>query len=380
MMLFAPQEKSIVFMSRQSPKPLDFALLEPVIKKRFPDYSVFWACTKKAGRLSISTLLKQSALAATAELVITDGYIPSISICAGMHRAKCVQIWHALGAIKKFGRQSLNTVAGHDSAIAEILMMHKGYDRIIGGFAGAKEAFLSAFGYSSCDIDIVGLPRVQYLVNRKNSIGESNLMTDACLPNVLKKILKKKKQGKRILLYAPTFRKDPSLETDWMVSEVENLMQYINFNESLLVVSGHPLQNNKELRPSISDLVYLGNVRALDSLCLVDVLITDYSAIAFEAYVSQVPVVFYVPDIDRYKLSPGLNIDPQIEFPDVSSTNAQQAMQIVNKTLSSHGCNESSFEVFMKRYAGDIDIDSVHRICESLNDLLLFDRLDRNEC
>ena len=48
-------------------------------------------------------------------------------------------------------------------------------------------------------------------------------------------------------------------------------------------------------------------------------MITDYSAVAFEASVLDLPVFFWVYDIDEYGAAHGLNIDPLVEMPQASS-------------------------------------------------------------
>lgn len=46
------------------------------------------------------------------------------------------------------------------------------------------------------------------------------------------------------------------------------------------------------------------------SLIDADIVITDYSSIVYEAYLLGKLVGFYIPDIQYYRLSPGLNADP----------------------------------------------------------------------
>jgi CDP-ribitol ribitolphosphotransferase len=65
--------------------------------------------------------------------------------------------------------------------------------------------------------------------------------------------------------------------------------------------------------------VHAGDVDILDLLPLCDVVITDYSAVAFEACVVDLPVFFWAYDIDEYEAENGLNIDPLAELPEVSS-------------------------------------------------------------
>ena len=46
-----------------------------------------------------------------------------------------------------------------------------------------------------------------------------------------------------------------------------------------------------------------------DLLRIADYIITDYSAVAFEASILNKPIYFYVYDIEDYKKTRGLNID-----------------------------------------------------------------------
>ena len=41
-----------------------------------------------------------------------------------------------------------------------------------------------------------------------------------------------------------------------------------------------------------------------------DVVVTDYSSLAYEAYLLGKKLLFYIPDIESYRVTPGLNRDP----------------------------------------------------------------------
>ena len=49
-------------------------------------------------------------------------------------------------------------------------------------------------------------------------------------------------------------------------------------------------------------------------ISIADYIITDYSNIMFEAGLRKIKVLLYIPDIDEYKKSPGLNINIEKEF------------------------------------------------------------------
>jgi CDP-ribitol ribitolphosphotransferase len=83
-----------------------------------------------------------------------------------------------------------------------------------------------------------------------------------------------------------------------------------------VIVRPHPLES-----ASIEggNVVNAQGVDVADLLPLCSAVITDYSAIAFEAAAIDVPSYFYVYDIDEYRRDTGLNIDPLVEMPEVSS-------------------------------------------------------------
>ena len=115
--LFAlfPQRKKIALLSRQSARPFDFELLEPALAKAFPGYQIVWCCVAHGGEMTVTLMLKQLWHVATATICLVDGYVPAVSIPKGPRRSSCIQLWHALGAVKKFGFQSLHTAAGRAS-------------------------------------------------------------------------------------------------------------------------------------------------------------------------------------------------------------------------------------------------------------------------
>jgi CDP-ribitol ribitolphosphotransferase len=75
--------------------------------------------------------------------------------------------------------------------------------------------------------------------------------------------------------------------------------------------------------------------------------ITDYSAVAFEASVMDVPVYFYVYDHDEYARDCGLNIDPLVEMAQVSSTGIGELADRIDVGAT----HPELMQRFKKRYA-----------------------------
>ena len=64
-------------------------------------------------------------------MCIIDGYCIPVSVLHHRKELRVVQVWHALGAIKKFGRQALSVPGGRDKELAERMGMHKHYDAVL---------------------------------------------------------------------------------------------------------------------------------------------------------------------------------------------------------------------------------------------------------
>ena len=65
-----------------------------------------------------------------------------------------------------------------------------------------------------------------------------------------------------------------------------------------------------------------------DLIKIADKLITDYSSLAMEAGMLDMPVYFYTYDIDKYKYDPGLNFD--FEKEEVGKYQTENVQELLN--------------------------------------------------
>lgn len=356
-----PLRNRIVFVSRQSPRPLDFSLLEPALRRAFPEYEVVWACVPAKGSFGAVLALKQLWYVATSRVCFADGYIPAVCI-PRTKRAYCVQIWHALGAIKKFGYQALDTPDGRSSRAARDLSMHRGYDLIVAGLPGAVPSFAEAFDCPRDRVVPLGLPRIDYLTapefrevrnSRADRARKALGSTSVC------------EEG-AVVLYAPTLRRGVPESDSWfsrLVEELEDALTRIEPHVAL-VVAGHPLQSGVE--PRCEDALLLKGVPTIDAIEMADYVVTDYSAVAFEAALLKKNVLFYVPDVREYRVSPGLNIDPLEEFPDIAFERAPALAQAIEN--DQRGRCIPSFDEYLGSYLGVVDSRCTERIVARVRD------------
>ncbi len=354
-----PLKKRCALLSRQPGHAGDLQAVGKAIGERFDGYSVVEARPNPGQRASTGLLLRQIRLAATSELVITDGYIPAVCICVGLHRAKCVQLWHSLGAIKAFGYLALGTEAGHSEEEARVLHMHEGYDLIVAGLTGAVPTLAKAFNYPQESVVPLGLPRIDRIFDRRELVNNQARLAQE--PAIICQLAQLRQQGSKVVLYAPTFRQKEDQGT--IKNRTQALVQALPQN-CQLVLARHPLDASEVAPHGIKDL---GDVSTLDALCCVDVVVTDYSAIAFEAWLAGCRVLFWTPDIEEYRKSPGLVIDPLKEFPDVASQEAQSIGKMLNTEISG---GKSSFDKFMTIYAEGVSSGATARIVKAAQELM----------
>lgn len=357
-----PLRRRIVFLSRQAERPFDFALLEPALRERFPGHEITWCCVHEIGRMSISLMLRQLWYAATSELCLVDGYVPAVSLPSS-HRGKVVQVWHAPGAIKKFGYQALDTPAGRSARAARALRMHRGYDLVVAGMPGAVDALSEAFDVPTERIAPLGLPRIDYL--RSPELAELRERRYARAESAVADAFGGGGDSRLTVLYAPTFRKG-NADSLWLEHAVSTLRSALAATGApvRLMVASHPLETAEEHdeRDGVP-VAFLHGTPTIDLLHLADYVVTDYSTVAFEAGYAERRVLLYVPDIEEYRVSPGLNIDPLEELPTVSSVDAQALADIV---VGNVPYDEGAFRAFMDENARGVLAGSIDRISDAL--------------
>ena len=307
-----PTNKSkIVFISRQSNNiSIDFKMIAEKLNK----YKVV-IISKKIDTGIINylkyyfNLYKQMYHLATSKVCIIDSYC--IPVCILKHKKSLIviQIWHAMGAIKQFGYQTLSKEAGRNEKISKLMCMHKNYDYVLSGSQSMIEPFSKAFNIPVNKIIANGLPRIDYIINNKKILSKKIKMDY--------KLLKLKKN----VLYVPTFRKNESVK----INELINNFDFDKFN---LIIKLHPSSNVKIKNKNVFTCP---NYSSLQLLTIADYVITDYSAISIEAASLDIPVFLYLYDYDQYVDKNGLNIDLFKEFGRYASKDIKPILKSLKK-------------------------------------------------
>ena len=352
--LYAPMklqktQNKILWLSRQSDdKSEDMIMLEGAIKNISPDTEQVFRLRRLKDESSLSLSYIFSIFGdmwhiASAKVVIVDTYSIPVSCLKHKGDLKVVQIWHALGAVKKFGLQSAGKAQGRDSGVAKAMCMHQNYDYVIAPSSRTGKFYCKAFGCKDENIKIFSLPRVDVLVS-----GESRRDEFINLNPQFK--------DKKIVAYLPTFRDNDDLYARQLFEAFEDV------DEIELVISAHPLSKTA----ASGKYTFNGDFNSRDLMLLSDVNITDYSACAFEASLLNKPLYFYVPDYDIYTAEQGLNVDVKNEIPLYTFDYPSDLIT----AITGEDYRLETLSIFSKNFVEKTGTDNTSRLAEFICSLL----------
>lgn len=340
-----PLSRKVVFLSRESDEPLlDFRLLEQELHRQDPSIRVVMRChLMKKGLLpmieSFFYLLGDVRELAGARVAVCDTYSIPISLLHHRKELTVLQIWHALGAVKKFGRQIVGKGEGSSQFLADRMAMHKNYTYIYCTSPVTADFYAQAFGVPRSIIKVRGMPRVDYLRDDH--------------PEMVRRFFSDyPRYGKKpIILYLPTFRKGGH-------PDVEHLLSALDLTKYDLMIRLHPLD-----RASIPDDYAVDtSYSTYDLMEVADLVISDYSAASIEASVLGKPVYFYVYDILQYRDARGLNINLFQEMSHSISTKAEELAQ----KIMSEPYDYEQLHAFCNRYVETKDQPNTAQIVSDI--------------
>lgn len=306
------KRKQITFISRQGNSPsIDFLLLENELKSKYFDYKIVMLCKKMDNKiLYLLHMFKQMYHISRSKLVVLDSYCIAISILKHKKGLKVVQIWHAIGLMKKAGYASVGKEEGRSIKTSNLMNMHKNYTHVFVSSENCIKSMSEVFGCDEKIIHSVPLPRIDLLKNEQY------------INKKIKDILKEypKLKSKVNVLYAPTFRKDEKE----MQKKVNDLCNEFDFSKYNLIIKLHPLS---EIEIQNKNPIFAKEYTTTDMIYVSDYVISDYSSVIYEAGILKRKLLFYSFDLDDYKENRDFFINYKEEIP---GPICQDAKEIVN--------------------------------------------------
>lgn len=309
-----PSKRRIVCLSRESDiAPTDFVLIKRYVSHHYPGYEVVILAKRLHNPLTYALhMLRQLYFIATSEAVLLDTYAITVSLLNGHIDIPVIQMWHALGDMKKFGYTAIGNVDGRNRTMAELMNMHRGYTSVLISSKSFIDDYAAGFGIDPSIIYEAPLPRTDLLIDpvyRKEQ---------------RERILRRFPQlrGKRNIVYCPTFRSRTPVNQGFAAF---TLKESIDFDRYNLIIKAHPLDTLE-----FDDArVFQHYPSGYDMLFVADYVISDYSTIIYEAGLLDVPVFLYGYDWKEYSSRRSLYIDPVNDIPTLFTDDAHRIISAI---------------------------------------------------
>jgi len=217
-----------------------------------------------------------------------------------------VQLWHGI-PLKRIGLDSAETARSPIRFAAPLVsrllrLLYRAAQRRIDVLPAASHLVRgrleSAFGLPDGRVVVTGEPRVDVL-----SAGDAAERRDRARAAILN-AAGPVSDSSRLVLYAPTWRDgapDPAVPSR---DEWERIAEVLERRDAVLLVRSHRLGAGDYVPPFETDRVRpLGSDVLTDVTAALpgfDVLVTDYSSLAFDAGLVPLPVLYLAPDEAEY--------------------------------------------------------------------------------
>lgn len=299
--VFPKRGKNILLMSETKDylwgnlKAIDERLHERGLDKKF---NITYSFRKAVGtHMSAFSWAKLIFKISRQDYIFVDDYVPVFGFLNLRKKTKLIQVWHAGVGFKsvgysRFGKRGTPFPSGS---------CHKKYDYVLVGAKKLVEVYAEVFGIEEEAFLPVGMPRLDGFLD-EDRIDSFRKEFYQIYP---------KMEGKKIVLFAPTFRgagqKAANYNYDWI--DLEKIYEFCG-DEYIFLVKMHPFVQLPitiplEYSDRIIDFAEYPNIN--DLYYVTDVLITDYSSNYFEYSLMRRPVLFYTPDRELYELSRGVH-------------------------------------------------------------------------
>lgn len=279
-------------------KALDDRIRERGLDKSRLKMSYWFRKTLEGNRFRILLIwLRLAFLAAKQDIIFVDDYCPFFNSVKLHPKTRLVQVWHAGVGFKSVGYARFGT----DGSPKPQRCCYRQQDYAIVGGEALREVYAEVFGMDKEQCLPYGLMRLDgYLAPEKAAAFRETFYAEH--PDLA---------GKKIILFAPTFRGASQRTSYYPYDKLDFGKIYEMCGEEyVFLIKQHPFIPKKvcieaayadRIRdfsdfPDINDLFYV-----------TDILITDYSSNIYEFSLHGKPMLFFVFDKEEYELTRGVH-------------------------------------------------------------------------
>ncbi|MDR2687688.1 MAG: CDP-glycerol glycerophosphotransferase family protein [Oscillospiraceae bacterium] len=279
---------------------------------------------------------------ATAGVVFLNNNFSLLAYLPFSEKTKLVQLWHGDGGWKKWGRSV-------EPDAPEIP-----YTYAVCNCENVRPFWASAFALPPERVLPLGSPRLDMLT-RPHDKAALREKFDARYPRC---------KGKKLFLYAPTFRDNPE-ENLLLLSHFDFAAFRARFGEeAALLVRLHPKMHGLYDLRGTGAIDLTGLPDPADLLRVIDLLVTDYCSLCFDAVALDKPVIIYAFDEASYMTNDRGFYKPLRELPPGPIANDFPALLEYLAAPDAYAEQRAAFAAF---HLGDVDGKSCERIMEALD-------------
>lgn len=224
--------------------------------------------------------------------VVDNAYLP-VHVAAHRPATTVVQVWHAVGALKRFGADTARGLAE-----PELTFLHRHYDAVVASGEAARGPYAAAFRTPVERVIALGTPRTDVFFDAE-ALDAARRRVVAAHPRLA---------TGRVILFAPTFRGRGRAKRASPGVDGRRLRRMLPA-EDVLVLKTHPNLDPRLVPREGFDVVVDPRTEINDVLAASDVLVTDYSSSIFEWALLRRPLVVLAGDLAEFERDPGLYLD-----------------------------------------------------------------------
>lgn len=268
------------------------------MQAQYPDYQYHFVFKKFHSSLKgkihyFFHLLRAIYELATSRLFIIDDYYFPVYVVKPRKGTEVIQLWHASGALKKFGLSTVGKPFGPSETYLKHVKIHSNYARVYVSSAEVIPYYSEAFGMPAKQIYPLGVPRTDYFfsVEKKEQVRKKFMEQ---YPELM---------GKRLILFAPTFRGKSHYQQVFECPLDIRMMKEELAPGYALLIHLHPYMQNVVIieDEEKSFAFHLKDTFTIQELLLLsDMLITDYSTVFFDYSLLGRPIAFFANDLEQY--------------------------------------------------------------------------------
>ena len=306
--------------------------------------------------MSIKEIIEFTKACATSKIIILDEYTPMIHYIDLRKETKLIQLWHACGAFKTFGFSRLAKPKGSKQSTRN----HRSYDYSIVSSEYCRKFHAEGFGIPTNNVAATGIPR-------------TDIFFDEEYKNKTRKAFYKEHpefKDKKIIIFAPTFR-GMEKETAFYPTDlfdVGTVCENIP-DDYVIIIKHHPFVKDVHPIPkkySNRVIDFSEQTEINDLLFIADLIITDYSSLIFEASLMNIPMIFYVFDLEKY-----INDrDFYFDFKEYIPGKIAYSLDDVIKAINNNDFCKERLAPFAKMFFDHRDGKSTDRVVKLLYDTL----------